>query len=308
MIMLERNGRPVRWRTLARGLVAWALLIAVASAQEVPLPFKAPDVKHSKGVKQAKRRSDPTCGTLGYGPPGLHPGFQGFGLGYHPGYGFGGAALGTGAEGGYPYYGGPGYPHPAPRLNRLSLLGIEPFAFFGGPGAPTSDCPHFFGQAGPLVPDEPMVTFEPDPASPPYEGGYGQFNGTLPYPESTFALYVTSAGQEGSPSQGTGTNPAGTTASTPSMSATQRLGLAAETFDDRGQAPGLKVDIVVAGGLADRAGLKVGDRIQSINGFQTQKPADLDWIIEREAGDKVLRIVVRSGADGKDREVRVTLP
>jgi hypothetical protein len=49
-------------------------------------------------------------GTLGYGPPGVYPGFQGFGLGYHLGYGYGGDALGPEADGGYPFYCGPGYP------------------------------------------------------------------------------------------------------------------------------------------------------------------------------------------------------
>ena len=71
-------------------------------------------------------------GTLGYGPPGLQPGYQGFGLGYHLGYGYGGDALGVGADGGYPFYGGPGYPHCMPELRRIG--GIVPFPYFGGPG------------------------------------------------------------------------------------------------------------------------------------------------------------------------------
>ena len=51
--------------------------------------------------------------------------FQGFGLGYHLGYGYGGAAIGVGPDGGYPFYGGPGYPHPAPCLRRCG--GITPY-------------------------------------------------------------------------------------------------------------------------------------------------------------------------------------
>jgi hypothetical protein len=50
-------------------------------------------------------------GTLGYGGAGLYPGFYGFGLSFHLGYGYGGWGLGVGAGGGYPNYGGPGYPH-----------------------------------------------------------------------------------------------------------------------------------------------------------------------------------------------------
>ena len=105
------------------------------------------------------------AGTLGYGPPGLHPGFQGFGLGYHPGYGYGGDGLGVGADGGYPFYGGPGYPHPWPTLRRLG--GITPFPYFGGPGYPTPDHPNYFGGVGPLVPDRPVVVVENEPRAPP---------------------------------------------------------------------------------------------------------------------------------------------
>ena len=75
-------------------------------------------------------RHHASSGMLGSRPPGVKPGTRGFGLGYHPGYGYGGAAPGVGAEGGYPSYGGPGYPHPAPCLRRL---GPEtPFTYQGG--------------------------------------------------------------------------------------------------------------------------------------------------------------------------------
>src|SRR5262245_60135764 len=52
-------------------------------------------------------------------------GREGFGLGYHLGYGYGGRALGVGPFGGYAYYGGPGYPQPAPQLRRFGK--ITPF-------------------------------------------------------------------------------------------------------------------------------------------------------------------------------------
>ena len=97
----------------------------------------------------------PAVGTLGYGTPGLYAGFQGFGLGYHLGYGYGGDALGVGVNGGYPFYGGPGYPHPGPTLRRFGS--ITPFAYFGGPGAPTPECRNYFGSVGPLFTDRPVV-------------------------------------------------------------------------------------------------------------------------------------------------------
>jgi hypothetical protein len=133
-----------------------------------------------------------TLGTLGYGPPGLHPGFQGFGLGYHLGYGYGGKALGTGAGGGYPFYGGPGYPHPWPRLRRFGK--ITPFPHFAGPGYPTPEQPQYFGGVGPLALDPPVIKVEAAPGQPGYPGDYGSFTGMVPYPESQFAPFTSAAG------------------------------------------------------------------------------------------------------------------
>jgi hypothetical protein len=131
-------------------------------------------------------------GTLGYGPPGLHPGFQGFGLGYHPGYGYGGNALGIGAEGGYPLYGGPGYPRCDPPLRRIG--GINPFPYFGGAGYPTPDHPNFYGGVeGPLVPDRPVITIESDPNIPFGVSHYGAYTGAVPDPEAKFAPFTARA-------------------------------------------------------------------------------------------------------------------
>ena len=195
MIAMERIGGRLPWRAFASGIVACAFAASSGLADDGPAP---PPVRSPKNVKPLKAPIGPGVGTLGYGPPGLHPGFQGFGLGYHLGYGYGGAALGVGATGGYPFYGGPGYPHPWPRLQRFGP--IAPFCFFRGPGFPTPDHPNYYGPTGPLTPDQPVVTFEPDPLSPPYAAGYGQFDGTVPYAESAFAPYTTIAGAAGSAS------------------------------------------------------------------------------------------------------------
>jgi hypothetical protein len=147
-------------------------------------------------------------GTLGYGPPGVFPGFQGFGLGYRRGYGYGGNALGTGVTGGYPHYAGPGYPHPAPPLRRLHRL--VPFVHDGGSGQRTPDHPNHYGQVGPLVADRPVITVG-DPSD--YATGYGDFTGAIPYPVSTFAPFITEAAMEGTnsgvitPSSNSSTSP-----------------------------------------------------------------------------------------------------
>jgi hypothetical protein len=136
-------------------------------------------------------RGIPAAGTLGYGPSGSYPGFEGFGLGYHLGYGYGGNALGVGAEGGYPFYGGPGYPHPWPRLNRL--CGINPFPYFGGPGYPTPEHPNYFGVFGPLVPDRPVVILKVDPRTPYAPTAYGPYTGAVPDAEARFAPFTMQA-------------------------------------------------------------------------------------------------------------------
>jgi hypothetical protein len=139
----------------------------------------------------------PGQGTLSYGGYGLYSGLPGFGLAFHPGYGYGGTALGTGALGGYPFYGGPGYPHPDPCLRRFH--GITPFPHFAGPGYPTYEFPNFYGGVGPLVVDRPVVTIADQPA-PSYGNGtsFGPFTGHRPYPETMFAPYVDAASMTGS--------------------------------------------------------------------------------------------------------------
>ena len=130
-------------------------------------------------------------GTLGYGPPGPRPGFYGFGLSYHLGYGYGGYGLGVGADGGYPCYGGPGYPHGDPCLRRFGK--ITPFPYAGGRGEP-----NHFERTGPLVVRRPVVTLEGDGRDFVPDGDYGSSTGTLPYPDSFFAPYAGAAAATGS--------------------------------------------------------------------------------------------------------------
>ncbi len=129
-------------------------------------------------------------GTLSYGGAATYPGFPGFGLSFHRGYGYGGNGLGTGAFGGYPFYGGPGYPHPAPVLRRCG--GIAPFLFFGGPGYPRFGCSNYFTELGPLVVRQPVAVVG-NGHEPGYIGSFGPFTGTLPYPDSYFAPFAEAA-------------------------------------------------------------------------------------------------------------------
>ncbi len=176
----------------AIGLILGSISIDLAARADdlVPGPASAAPVG-TAGEAGLHGRRVSAAGTLGYGPPGLYPGFQGFGLGYHLGYGYGGDALGVGAEGGYPLYGGPGYPHPWPGLNRL--CGINPFPYFGGPGYPTPEQPHYFGGIGPLVPDRPVVIIAIDPRKPCSPSDYGPYTGAVPDAEVRFAPFTAQA-------------------------------------------------------------------------------------------------------------------
>jgi hypothetical protein len=111
------------------------------------------------------------------GGPGANRGFVGFGLSYHLGYGYGGRGLGVGAEGGYPYYSGPGYPHEPPPLRRLGK--IAPFTYYGGPGYPCNGPSHFFEGVGPLVIDPPLVISGMDRPDLPVASDYGPFSGVI---------------------------------------------------------------------------------------------------------------------------------
>ena len=297
---------------IALALGTWLLGTSAATAQDGPPAAPRPP-KGARPGKLLHRAKAESRGTLGYGPPGLHPGFQGFGLGYHTGYGYGGAALGVGAEGGYPFYGGPGYPHPAPCLRRLGP--IAPFTYYGGPGGSTPGLPNFYEPVGPLEPDRPVVTIPPDS---PYAGDYGLFNGAIPYPETTFAEAATRAGAEATdgPGSSPGQNQPAAPSPTPptaesvpgASDARTALGVDTEPVVDAGSARGLKVNFLQPGGEAERAGLKVGDVIRSANGFLTEQPGHLSWVVANAATDRILRLNVLAGKDGEARTITLRRP
>ena len=264
-------------------------------------------------TRASHKHPGPGVGTLGYGKPGLYPGFQGSGLGYHLGYGYGGNGLGVGAEGGYPFYGGPGYPHPSPTLRRVG--GINPFPFYGGPGGPTPACPNYFGAVGPLVAERPVIEVEAGPGEADYSSGYGAFTGVIPYSEAALAPFTTSAAAGGSSSgigSATPPNAPPNTAPAPGEvldehAASRSLGLDVEPFTDPAGGRGLKITRVQPDSPAQKAGLKDGDVVRSANGYVTELPTNLAWILANAAADKALKMSVRS-ADGTVRTVTLQLP
>jgi hypothetical protein len=314
MRSLVRGGGRLRRIVLAAGSLAWAVSVSFCRADSGPSgEGSCPTCRKPLGSHH-KPHGVPAAGTLGYGPPGVYPGFQGFGLGYHPGYGFGGQALGVGVDGGYPFYGGPGYPHPWPTLRRL--CGINPFPHYGGPGGPVPGHPNYFAPTGPLAPDRPVVVHERDPRDPAFAADYGGFTGTVPYPETTFAPFLTIDATDrssSSASSGPAPNAPPNTAPAPGevldeRAASRSLGVDAGPFVTAGRERGLKVTWVQPGGPAEKAGFCVGDLIRSANGHVTEQPGHLAWIIAHAPPDKVLKISVRAANDGQVRSITAKLP
>jgi hypothetical protein len=226
--------------------------------------------------------------------------FQGFGLGYHLGYGYGGSALGVGPDGGYPYYAGPGYPHPWPCLNRG--CGITPFPYYGGPGFPTPEQPYFYGPVGPLVPTAQVVTIG---GAGGYNSGYGCFTGALPYTEAQLAPFTTAAGTRGT---FTGAGVTAPPAAAPAIRQGLTLSIDVEPIVDVAGIRGLKIARVHPGGAAEKAGLHAGDVIYSINGYLTTQRSDVTWILANAATDNVVRLRVVMVSDGQQHTITVRLP
>jgi hypothetical protein len=383
----------VKGGRLPAAVNAFAVAVSIVSASSVYAGDDAAAASAADSRPKTDAQVQRTSGGFGSGTPIVAgpdgaPGFQGFGLGYHLGYGYGGKGFGVGPDGGYPFYSGPGYPHPWPCLNRFGHL--EPFGYFGGPGYPTPDQPNFFAPgAGPLVVDKPVISVRDDSGLIDSSTAYGNYSGAFSDPEARFSRATLEAAAEGSSfERGTSSGPGspGTLGAPPSSSpataptppslgpampesklpsgappqpgppATQPMGAAppsrdadstlrtnfqdpsanesARTADapaepaaprrpsgpqwppsartlgadtdpavDANGVHGMKVASVDPDTAAEAAGLLPGDVIQSANGYVTEKPGNIEWIIAHSAPYGVLKMVVRRAGEGQDRTI-----
>lgn len=69
----------------------------------------------------------------------------------------------------------------------------------------------------------------------------------------------------------------------------------------------IQVARVHAGSAAERAGLQAGDTIVSANGFLTQDPGNLAWIINHHTTNGAVTLKVRQVANGQDATLTATL-
>jgi hypothetical protein len=178
MLSLLRGGDRLPSKALT-----WALGISVFAGSLAVADDHGSAVDHEGRFKH----NNLGYGTLGWAEYGLYPGLYGFSLRWHPGYGYGRYALGVGADGGYPFYGGPGYPHEPPHLRPFGPT--EPYAYYGGLGYPFFGWSNFYQDVGGLVVDKPVVGIG-EPGDFGYVGAngernpgadFGHFTGALPY-------------------------------------------------------------------------------------------------------------------------------
>ena len=297
-----RNMGRRGWKALAVALAAWSWSDSAIAGDHSPDRVEG-------------------AGPLGYGAPGIYPGFQGFGLGYHLGYGYGGRALGT-PDGGYPFYGGPGYLHPGPCLRRIG--GINPFPHFGGPGFPTPDRPFFYGETGPLVVDQPVVSRDGGHNDPTVATSFGAFTGALPYSDAVFAGATSAASgtrlemnpDGASPKvipnadrrPGEPQNPSSWNDSPNDFIRQDRdLGFDQDLTVDPRLGRAMRVAKVDPGSPAAKSGLRKGDVIVSINDYTNTEPGNLPWILLHGAPDRVLRMKVRGGNAASERAITIPL-
>jgi len=69
----------------------------------------------------------------------------------------------------------------------------------------------------------------------------------------------------------------------------------------------IQVARVHPGSPAERAGLQAGDTIVSANGYLTQAPGNLAWVINHHSPNGAVILKVRQVANGQDATVTATL-
>lgn len=122
---------------------------------------------------------------------------------------------------------------------------------------------------------------------------YGPYTGAPPYPDTIARSTVA---------------PFGSREAAMLSARSQALGIDEEPVVGTDGVRGLKVVSVHPGTVAEKAELRAGDVIQSINGYRTIQRGNLAWITSHAAPDKVLKMSVRGSNDGKARTVTARLP
>jgi hypothetical protein len=207
----------------------------------------------------------------------------GYGCGWYGGYGgyYGGGHYGGGYYGRGLGYGRHAWAYPSYGYNLA-------YAGYGYPGYGYSMSYPYYG----------------------YSYGYPSYANS--YPSSTTS-YPTVSGPAGTVSYSSAyaapaTGPAVTpSAETGSLTSEPALGIEAQPVVEPDGQRGMRVAKVDPGTAAAQAGLQPGDVIRSANGFMTEVPGNLAWIINNAASDNRLTMNVRSAKDGSARTIVATV-
>jgi PDZ domain len=273
---------------------AWRLVLGLSIA--VGLAWSYPAVAEAHG---------------GGGGGGGHGGGMGGGFGGgHMGGGFGGLGGGMGHmgggyahHGGYGGYGGYGFGGYYPGFFGLGGFGLGYGLGYGGLGYGGYGYPGYGYGYGGYYPGYGLGY-----------SGYGYYPGSsygssYYYPSYTYGTgYVSSPGSTYTYSSAYGSVPLqGTTSGAVSSMPLPSLGIDEKGVTDSSGVRTIEVTQVHPGSPAEKAGLQVGDTIVSVNGYLTQVPGNLAWIINHHAPGGVVTMSVRKAASGQTTTVTATL-
>ncbi len=96
-------------------------------------------------------------------------------------------------------------------------------------------------------------------------------------------------------------------ATTPGMQR-RYLGIDEEPMVGSDGSKAMKISNVYPGTAAEKAGLKVGDVLRSVNGYLTEQRGNLAWIIANATPNNELKLNVQIAKDGKTHQIIATLP
>ncbi len=215
-------------------------------------------------------------GGMGMGHMG---GYGGMGMGHMGGYGYGNR-LGYGGYGGYGGF--------YPGFYGLGLFGLGYGGYgmgYGGYGMGYGGYDGYgMGYGG---------------YGYPYYGGYGGAGYSYPYVNTVYTSPTVYSSAYVAPAAGA-----------PNTVAAQGryLGIDEEPVVEAGGRKGMKVSNVYPGTAAEKAGLKAGDVIHSINGYLTEQRGNLAWIIANATPTNILKMNVRTAKDGQEHTVTAQIP
>jgi hypothetical protein len=96
-------------------------------------------------------------------------------------------------------------------------------------------------------------------------------------------------------------------AATPGMQR-RYLGIDEEPMVGSDGSKAIKISNVYPNTAAEKAGLKVGDVLRSVNGYLTEQRGNLAWIIANATPNSELKLNVQTAKDGQTHQIVATLP